>query len=78
MENYARFCLRHAYFDKAYALYQKIAAQSNEFRHQLIICLFKTHRGRESEAIVSALKLIEGEGSIEEKAIVHKLLSFLY
>ena len=29
LEHYARFCLRNAYHDKAYALYNQIASQSS-------------------------------------------------
>lgn len=62
LESYARFCLRHAYYDKAYALYKQVAEQSADFKNQLIICLFQAHRGREREAVAQALKLAEGEG----------------
>lgn len=77
LEDYARFCLRHSHYDKAYALYTLIAAQSSEFKYQLILCFFQAQRGREREAVVVLLKLAEGEGSSEEKALVHDLLSFL-
>jgi tetratricopeptide (TPR) repeat protein len=78
LENYAKFCLRHGNYEKAYALYTQISNQSPEFKYQLIISLFKAQRGREEEAISVLMALSEGEGGSEEKTLVHNLLSFLY
>jgi hypothetical protein len=78
LESYARFCLRHAWYDKAYAIYSQIAAQSNEFRHKLVISFFQAQRDREEEAVKVLDGLAQGEGSPEEKSLVHNLLSFLF
>ena len=63
LESYARFCLRHAHYDKAYATYNKITAESNEFMHHLVISFFQAQKGREEEAISVLNSLAESEGS---------------
>ena len=50
LENYAKFCLRHRKYDQAFAFYSRINTVSSEFRHRLILALFRIHRGRDKEA----------------------------
>ena len=77
-EAYARFCLRHHDYDKAYALYTQLLREEATFDRQLLVTLFLLQRERTSEAIDSLLRLEEEDLNPAQKVSVHHLLCYAY